>query len=72
MACGSGAAATVCAGVASGRIPMEQVVRVRMAGGELTVTVHSGYDQVTVTGEAAHVFTGTVGIPADQIKHIRP
>jgi len=62
MACGSGATATVCAGVAAGRLPTEQPVKVKMAGGTLTITVHPDLARVTVVGEAAHVFSGSIDL----------
>ncbi|MFH0764826.1 MAG: diaminopimelate epimerase, partial [Calditrichota bacterium] len=59
-ACGSGATAAVCAGVKTGRLPVEQPIVVIMAGGRLTITPHTDLKQVSVTGEAAHVFNGQI------------
>ncbi len=56
LACGSGAIATVCSGVRSGRLSENRDVNVRMAGGDLTVAVGT---TSTIKGSATHVFSGT-------------
>ncbi len=60
LACGSGAAATVCAGVKSGRLEPGRPIRVRMPGGELTVEVEADFSRVRVAGGAKFVFNGTI------------
>ncbi|WP_367925264.1 diaminopimelate epimerase [uncultured Ruthenibacterium sp.] len=56
MACGSGACAALAAAVRTGRMSMGQEVRVELPGGALTVCW--GADGITLTGDAARVFTG--------------
>lgn len=60
LACGSGATATVCAGVKSGRLPIGAPVRVHMPGGELSVQVTEDYRRVKVIGGAEFVFSGNI------------
>jgi len=60
LACGSGATATVCAGVKSGRLSSGIPIRVRMPGGELSVEVTSELDRVRVVGGASYVFNGQI------------
>lgn len=60
LACGSGATATVCAGVREGRLPAGVPVKVLMAGGELTVAVAPDISRVIVVGGAAFVFSGSI------------
>jgi len=62
LACGSGAVATVCAGVKTGRLEQDRSIRVNMAGGILFVTVHGDSDRVTLRGEANYVFSGSIDI----------
>ncbi|MDP8238992.1 MAG: diaminopimelate epimerase [Candidatus Hatepunaea meridiana] len=67
LACGSGAAATVCAGVASGKLKAGLPVEVTMLGGKLIVTVPESFDQTTenpiiITGSAEHVFSGSIDV----------
>jgi diaminopimelate epimerase len=57
MACGSGACAVAVAANEAGLVPPR--VAVRFAGGEVEVARHGAGD-VVLTGEAAHVFDGTV------------
>ena len=55
MACGTGACASVVAGIASGKLG--SIVRVHLRGGDLTVEWKAG-EHVQMTGEAKEVFTG--------------
>lgn len=64
-ACGSGAAAAVCAGVLSNRFQRRTPVEVQMTGGNLTITADLSENtpgiisgSVRVRGEAQHVFSG--------------
>ncbi|MEQ2520138.1 diaminopimelate epimerase [Ruthenibacterium sp. CLA-JM-H11] len=58
MACGSGACAAVAAAVRTGRVPMGQEVRVELPGGALSVCWTQ--EGMTLTGDAARVFTGEI------------
>ena len=62
LACGSGATATVCAGVASGRLKPGRPIQVIMAGGALVISVpspeNSDKDPISITGPAEHVYSG--------------
>ncbi len=60
LACGSGATATVCAGVKAGRLMAGHPIRVRMPGGELSVEVDADFGRVHVVGGADFVFNGTI------------
>jgi diaminopimelate epimerase len=62
LACGSGATAVVCAGVASGRLKPGRPIQVIMAGGALVISApnpeNSSTDPITITGPAEHVYSG--------------
>lgn len=58
MACGTGACAALAAAVRTGRMPMGEEVRVELPGGALTVCWTE--DGITLTGDAAQVFTGEI------------
>jgi diaminopimelate epimerase len=60
LACGSGATATVCAGVRTGRLDADKPVKVRMPGGELSVEVDSKLKLARVVGGAEFVFSGEI------------
>jgi len=60
LACGSGATATVCAGVRTGRLRAGTPVRVTMAGGTLSISVAEDFSRVTVRGGASFVFDGFI------------
>ena len=65
LACGSGATATVCAGVVTGRLKAGQPVEVEMAGGNLEITVPDLTDRknpepIMVKGAAERVFSGDI------------
>ena len=62
-ACGSGACASVIAGIKTGRLKFDLPVTVEMAGGELIVTVKKGYSEIILEGEAERVFEGAVFVP---------
>jgi diaminopimelate epimerase len=62
MACGSGAAAAVCAGVALGKLPTGLPIKVSQPGGKLDVIVQAGYSKVTLEGPAQFVFAGEIDI----------
>jgi len=55
MACGTGACASVVAGIVSGKLG--SIVKVHLRGGDLTVEWKAG-EHVQMTGEAKEVFTG--------------
>jgi len=59
-ACGSGAAAAVCAAVKTGRIACDRPVSVIQKGGELTILVTQGFKSVHLSGEAVFVFSGEI------------
>lgn len=61
-ACGSGAAAAVCAGIKTGRFSFNSEVKVLQRGGELTLLVTDEFAKVYLTGEALKVFSGEVRI----------
>lgn len=60
-ACGTGACASVAAGVASGRL--DPKVTVHLLGGDLDIEVKDG--RVLMTGEAVHVMSGEFAWPRD-------
>jgi len=60
LACGTGACATVAAGVAKGRVRANEDVPVRLPGGELTVRIDD-HGHAIMRGPAHHVFSGTMG-----------
>ena len=60
MACGSGAAATVCAGVRAGFLSPDTPITVKMAGGEILIQVEPEFRKIAVTGDAIHVFSGSL------------
>jgi len=62
LACGSGATATVCAGVALGKFRAGVPVTVTQSGGDLQVTVQPDYSKVTLDGPAQFVFTADIDI----------
>ncbi|MFN3821495.1 MAG: diaminopimelate epimerase [bacterium] len=57
-ACGSGATATVCAGVFQGILPPDEDITVEMEGGSLQIKVSSDLSKVSVRGPAHWVFSG--------------
>jgi len=65
-ACGSGATATVYAGVISGRLPAGKPIEVEMTGGKLLITVPHAFSRdnlsgsIKITGEVQHIFTGSL------------
>ncbi len=62
LACGSGATATVCAGVRAGLLSSGVTVKVQMAGGTVEVNVQQDGKTALVTGPATHVFAGEIEI----------
>lgn len=62
LACGSGATATICAGVALGKFRAGVPVTVTQPGGDLIVTVQPDYSKVTLDGPAQFVFAGDIDI----------
>jgi diaminopimelate epimerase len=62
LACGSGATATVCAGVALGKFRAGASVTVTQPGGDSFVTVQPDYSTVTLDGPAHFVFAGEIEI----------
>ncbi|MDD1747218.1 MAG: diaminopimelate epimerase [Methanomassiliicoccales archaeon] len=59
LACGTGACATVVAGVLSGRAKAGKDVEVRLPGGSLWINVDEGLSTVTMRGPATLVYEGT-------------
>ncbi len=64
LACGSGAVATICAGIATGRLKAGLPIEVIMAGGKLVVTVpeltgQANAEPIIIEGPAEHVFSGS-------------
>jgi diaminopimelate epimerase len=55
LACGTGASASVVAGIVSGRL--DNKVKVHLRGGDLIIEWNQG-ENVKMTGEAKEVFTG--------------
>jgi diaminopimelate epimerase len=68
LACGSGATATVCAGVKSGRLQSDRPINVRMQGGELSIEVDSNYRRVKVIGGEEFVFEGKISLSSIGLK----
>jgi diaminopimelate epimerase len=60
LACGTGAAATVIAAVATGRSPKDEAVRVQLPGGDLHITVDSQLNAY-LKGPAEWVYSGKIG-----------
>lgn len=60
FACGSGATATVCAGVKIGILPYDEHIQVQMQGGTLKVNVTKDFNSVEVIGLATFVFKGDI------------
>ncbi len=58
LACGTGAAASAVAAVASGRAPADSPLRVALPGGELTIRVIAETYELLVEGPASLVFSG--------------
>jgi diaminopimelate epimerase len=59
LACGTGACATVVAGVLSGRVKAGKDVEVRLPGGSLWINVDEGLSSVAMRGPAKLVYQGT-------------
>jgi len=62
LACGSGATATVCAGVTLGKFRAGVPVTVTQSGGDLQITVQADCSRATLDGPAQFVFTGIIDI----------
>jgi len=67
LACGSGAVATVFAGIATGRCKDGQPIEVIMAGGKLVVTIpkltgQANVKPIIIEGPAEHVFSGSFSL----------
>lgn len=62
LACGSGATATVCTGVQTGRLMPDVPITVKMVGGSITITYLQSLNRVVVTGDAVHVFSGQIDL----------
>jgi diaminopimelate epimerase len=60
LACGTGACATAVAAVLTGRAQAGRELRVRLLGGELTITVAADLSGVTMRGPAELVFESSV------------
>ncbi len=58
LACGTGACATVAAGVHEGRLPGDQWIPVTLPGGTLRVRVSKDLSEVVMVGPATAVFEG--------------
>ncbi len=61
-ACGSGACATVAAGIKTGRLKFNFPYTVELLGGSLIVTVIKDYKEVILEGEAKKVFEGNIDL----------
>ena len=59
LACGTGACATVVAGVLSGMVQAGRDVEVRLPGGRLWINVDEGLSSVAMRGQATLVYQGT-------------
>jgi diaminopimelate epimerase len=59
LACGTGACATVVAGVLSGRVEAGKDVEVSLPGGSLWINVDKGLSEVAMRGPATLVYQGT-------------
>jgi len=60
QACGTGACATVAAGVREGRLPADKWIRVTLPGGPLQLRVSEDLSEVRMRGPATFVFEGTL------------
>jgi diaminopimelate epimerase len=69
-ACGTGACATVVAGVVTSRLAAGEDVTVRLPGGALEIRVEPGLERVWMTGPAVEVFRGEV--PSSPDRFSRP
>jgi diaminopimelate epimerase len=58
LACGTGACATVVAGIVTGRCDADAEVRVHLPGGTLAIAVDAALASVRMRGPAARVFSG--------------
>lgn len=61
-ACGTGACAAVAAATAIGEAKVGEPVRVRLPGGELSLTQSAETGAIIMTGPARHVFDGSVDL----------
>ena len=61
MACGTGACAAVVVGQLWGKL--DNIVTVRLPGGNLTIEWPGGESSVFLTGPASYVFDGDIKIP---------
>jgi diaminopimelate epimerase len=62
LACGTGACATAVAACLTGQARPEEPLRLRLPGGELTITVARDLSHVLMRGPASHVFDATVDL----------
>ncbi len=62
LACGSGAIAAIAAGIKEQHFKIEQVVNVRMPGGNLKVTIGRDWSVAVLEGPAERVFEGSVNL----------
>ena len=62
LACGTGACAVASAACAAGYRAYGSPLRVRLPGGELTITIEPGSHAATMRGPARRVFTGEVEV----------
>lgn len=63
LACGTGACAVASAACASGLFTYGTPVRVRLPGGDLSITIEVGTSAATMRGPARRVFTGELELP---------
>lgn len=61
QACGTGACASVAAGIVEGRLPADTWVPVKLPGGELLIRVAADLSAVTMRGPVTFVFEAQVG-----------
>ncbi|MFH1011709.1 MAG: diaminopimelate epimerase [bacterium] len=62
LACGSGAAATACAGVAPGKLRSGTPITLSQLGGDLQIIVQPDFSMVTLEGPAEFVFEGEIEV----------
>jgi len=65
QACGTGACATVAAGVYEGRLPADMWIPVTLPGGPLAIHVAADLSEVRMRGPATFVFEGTLPLSGD-------
>ena len=62
QACGTGATASVAAGIKTGRLQFNRPYIVELLGGELTITIIKDFREAILEGEARKVFEGRIDL----------